>query len=56
MERVRVALAEPFELMGNVLCVSASVGLAYGMPGDNADALVGRADAAMYENKRARRR
>jgi diguanylate cyclase (GGDEF)-like protein len=56
MERVRVALAEPFELTGNVLRVSASVGLAYGKPGDDADALVGRADAAMYECKRARPR
>ena len=47
-ERLRT---EPFESDGSHLPVVASVGLALGRPGDSADAMLRRADAAMYRAK-----
>jgi diguanylate cyclase (GGDEF)-like protein len=53
--RILAALREPFLVDGHQLTVSASVGLVVPDPADetlNADALLRRADAAMYAGKR----
>jgi diguanylate cyclase (GGDEF)-like protein/PAS domain S-box-containing protein len=54
-ERIDLALAPPFRAEGRELTVTASLGLAHSRAGDNPDALVHRADLAMYEAKRATR-
>ncbi len=51
--RVDEAFAEPFELEGLVLSISASVGVAFAGPGvDISEELVAQADIAMYQAKR----
>ena len=51
--RIRVALAAPVVLSSGVaLAVSASVGVAEAGPGEDTEAVLRRADAAMYEEKR----
>lgn len=52
--RVAGRLAEPVQLTGGTVEVSASVGIAVRAPGSGiaADVLVARADAAMYDEKR----
>lgn len=52
-ERIGARLAEPFSVDGRTVMVGASVGLAFGGGGDDADGLLRRADAAMYAAKRA---
>lgn len=52
--RVEAALNGPVEVAGRSWPVAASVGVATSRPGDDADALLGRADDAMYRAKRAR--
>ncbi len=52
-ERIRGRLAEPFSVEGRTVMVGASVGLAFGYPGEDAEALLRRADTAMYAAKRA---
>jgi diguanylate cyclase (GGDEF)-like protein len=52
-ERVRARLVEPFSVEGRTVMVGASVGLAFGHPGEDAEALLRRADTAMYAAKRA---
>ena len=55
-ERVRAALAaRPVEAAGRALVVTASLGCAALGPGESPEALVARADARMYEAKRAGR-
>ncbi|GAA0308106.1 GGDEF domain-containing protein [Kineococcus aurantiacus] len=46
-------LREPFLLAAGPATISASVGITASEPGDDADALLSRADAAMYVAKRA---
>lgn len=55
-DRARRRLQDPFVLGGEVLAVSATLGVAVGRPGDTAATLVDRADQAMYAGKAARRR
>jgi diguanylate cyclase (GGDEF)-like protein/PAS domain S-box-containing protein len=52
--RIRRSLSRPLRVEGTVLRVSASVGHAIPREQDSASGLLARADAAMYENKRAR--
>ncbi len=54
-EKVRTAIAEPFEVDGDRLTVSVSIGVALHQPGEDVDDLLARADDAMYEAKRAGR-
>ena len=53
--RLEQVLAVPVEHEGHRLVVGASVGHAYGRPGDDSTALVTRADRSMYERKDAGR-
>jgi diguanylate cyclase (GGDEF)-like protein/PAS domain S-box-containing protein len=53
-ERLMLALAEPFDLDGSEVVISASIGIALAGPGADAvgaDSLVRNADAAMYRAK-----
>ena len=52
-ERVRARLAESFSVDGRSVMVGASIGLAFGGVGETAEALLHRADTAMYAAKRA---
>ena len=51
-ERVHSSLADPIEVAGRTVSVSASVGIAVGSPGAKGDELLRQADLAMYEAKR----
>jgi len=53
--RFVAALAEPLVVGEHELAISASAGCALGQPGDQADAVVAAADAALYDAKRAGR-
>ncbi|HEV2928904.1 MAG TPA: GGDEF domain-containing protein [Propionibacteriaceae bacterium] len=50
---VTAALGAPYSIDGRVLAVGASVGVAHSATGADPDALLRRADQAMYEAKRA---
>nr|WP_269326779.1 GGDEF domain-containing protein [Kineosporia mesophila] len=50
-ERVRAVLAVPFDLGGNLVTVSGSLGVALDEPGLSAEDLVERADMALYRAK-----
>jgi diguanylate cyclase (GGDEF)-like protein len=50
-ERLLVALRRPFELHGKTVSISASIGIAVATGGEAPDALVSRADGAMYQAK-----
>jgi GGDEF domain-containing protein len=50
--RIADSLRQPYDLPGaGVVAMSASVGVGLAEPGADADAVVRRADAAMYEAK-----
>jgi diguanylate cyclase (GGDEF)-like protein/PAS domain S-box-containing protein len=49
--RINQALAAPFDVGGTEISVTASVGVTLGAPDDDADELLGEADAAMYSTK-----
>lgn len=52
-KRLNAALAEPFEVDGHSLSVSASIGIAFNsMPGESVDSLIKKADTAMYFTKK----
>jgi diguanylate cyclase (GGDEF)-like protein/PAS domain S-box-containing protein len=51
-ERILRALAEPFELAGKSLIVTASAGVTLNRPGDGPEELIRNADMAMYLAKR----
>ena len=52
VRNLQVAIAAPFEIAGHTLRVSSSIGVAnYPNDGDDADALLANADAAMYRAK-----
>jgi diguanylate cyclase (GGDEF)-like protein/PAS domain S-box-containing protein len=53
--RILEALGRPFSIEGHELHVSASIGIASGVKGEEPDAVVRRADIAMYEAKAAGR-
>jgi diguanylate cyclase (GGDEF)-like protein/PAS domain S-box-containing protein len=52
--RVQFAFADPFQLSGLSIAMSASVGVAFGVPGVTADELMMWADSAMYDAKKTR--
>ncbi|XVU24075.1 diguanylate cyclase domain-containing protein [Actinoplanes sp. CA-054009] len=54
-ERIREMVSGPFPAGGERVRVGISVGVAHARPGDSVDALVARADLAMYEAKQAKR-
>jgi diguanylate cyclase (GGDEF)-like protein/PAS domain S-box-containing protein len=53
-ERAAAALCRPVALRAGTVDLAASIGAAASAPGDTAETLIARADAAMYESKRAR--
>jgi len=53
-DRIRAELAMPLEVGDSVLSTQASIGVTRATPDDSAVTLLSRADAAMYEAKRAR--
>lgn len=53
--RTEQAFEAPFEVGGRSLAIAGSVGLAHGRSGDSPEALVHRADQAMYEAKKVGR-
>ncbi len=53
-ERVRGIFADPFQLAGVSVAMTASLGVALGTPDTTAEELVSCADSAMYEAKRTR--
>jgi diguanylate cyclase (GGDEF)-like protein len=54
--RIEGAVSAPYQVGPDVVRVGASVGVAYGNPGEAVTDVIARADAAMYAVKRARRR
>jgi diguanylate cyclase (GGDEF)-like protein len=54
-ERVQATLARPFRLDEGQVRVGASIGIAVGRAGEASEALVRRADLAMYEVKKRRK-
>jgi len=50
--RIDDAIARPFELMGGVVRLSASIGIAFAGRGNDPEQLLHHADAAMYQVKR----
>ncbi|CAN5537500.1 hypothetical protein BH23ACT3_BH23ACT3_17750 [soil metagenome] len=55
--RIHEAFSWPFDVSGHEITLTASVGVAHARRGDEISMrLVGRADAAMYENKHRSRR
>ncbi len=54
--RLELAVTEPFDLPGGRVAITASVGVAFADPSIHApDEVMGNADTAMYQAKRARR-
>ena len=53
-ERIRDMVAHPFPAAGEQVRIGISLGVARARRGDTTDDLVGRADLAMYEAKRAK--
>ena len=51
-ERIRYALAEPVQIGGQDVFVSASIGIASASPGESPSTLIRRGDIAMYQAKR----
>ena len=51
-ERIASCLGPPFTIAGREMFVAASIGIAPSGPGDSAEALVARADHAMYRAKK----
>ena len=51
-ERIRHALAEPVQIGGQDVFVSASIGIASASPGESPSTLIRRGDIAMYQAKR----
>jgi GGDEF domain-containing protein len=50
-ERVRVALEQPFQVLGNQVVIGASVGVHLATPHDDPDQALRAADHAMYAVK-----
>jgi diguanylate cyclase (GGDEF)-like protein/PAS domain S-box-containing protein len=54
-DKLFAALREPLDVAGHAIVVSASIGIALCRPSDSAQAIMKRADEALYEAKRAGR-
>ena len=54
-EALQAAVRDPLPIASATLAVSASIGVTLFQPGESVDALVARADAAMYRAKQAGR-
>jgi diguanylate cyclase (GGDEF)-like protein len=54
-ERIVVELSRPFEIASHTVSIGASVGVAYAEDGDDAEALLARADKSLYAAKDAGR-
>ena len=54
-EKIRVAVKRPVPMAGESICATVSVGVTVACPGDSIDAMVTRADEAMYRAKKAGR-
>ena len=54
-EKIRRRVADPIHHDGNIIRVSLSIGAVLSEPGESADSVLARADAAMYQAKRAGR-
>ena len=54
-EKLRVSAMEPIPIPGGEVNTTLSIGVTLAIPGETIDALVARADAAMYEAKKTRR-
>ena len=50
--RIVASLREPFTVAGHVVAIGTSIGVAVTEPGDDVDAVIRRADEAMYRAKR----
>ncbi|MFJ6028118.1 EAL domain-containing protein [Pseudarthrobacter sp. NPDC092424] len=50
-DRIATAVQDPFNIQGNELFVSVSIGVVLSEPGDTAASLLHRSDAAMYHSK-----
>ncbi|MDQ1319815.1 MAG: hypothetical protein QG655_1058, partial [Actinomycetota bacterium] len=50
-ETIRLHAAEPIECCGETMHVTLSIGVTLAAPGESADAITARADAAMYQAK-----
>ena len=50
-EKIRTAVAHPVPTAAGDLKISLSIGVTLALPGESSDALIARADAAMYEAK-----
>ena len=53
IETLRCKIAEPLLIDGKVVTLTASLGVVLADPGEDAESVVGRADAALYRSKRA---
>jgi len=51
-EKIRLAAARPVHTHGEELIATVSIGVTVSNPGESADSIISRADAAMYEAKR----
>ena len=54
-EKVLAGMRNPVQLEGRSIAVTSSIGVAYGSGSDECEELLGRADAALYEAKKAGR-
>jgi len=54
-DRIRAAIEQPYELNGQRIVISASIGISIMRAGDDYESLLQRGDTAMYEAKRSRR-
>ncbi len=55
-DQVWLRISEPFDVNGDVVRISTSIGLAFGEPGVDESELIRRADVAMYRAKRSHQR
>lgn len=54
-EKLRVSAMEPIPITGGAVNTTLSIGVTLAVPGETTDALIARADAAMYKAKKTRR-
>lgn len=53
-EKLRVSAMEPIPITGGAVNATLSIGVTLAVPGETTDALIARADAAMYKAKKSR--
>ncbi len=54
-EKIRIAVGDPVPTVAGELQASLSIGVTLALPGESSDALIARADAAMYQAKQVGR-